>query len=533
MRASSVEKSGRRRFERDIEKAFRSLRRDGSNSVELSDDLFEHYGLDRRSAVPIILRVFDRLSRAESEHRGDRSSLWDVGLPRQGQCTLKRHFIGCLRQVVGLAEKLAANDPDRFVWAGRAFFIKHALKQRNGGYKPRQVYDSVLVAELLGVFGAEEQRLRNGVIRTGFTMVSHASVTTETNSRCVLKLKRMNNFSSRVRGEKRSSSRRGRDTAARAVSAREAASSATPSATGNLISATPSATKSRPECIAECNTECNTKSSDLAHPPEVDDQSRAKYVQKGEQKCASEPSNPVKSTHKPSKSKPSTPTSPLIFPDDSDVTNTNGQGVTVGEWFRSVDNGGDIVESISDGEFDAGYLAKYKHLQELTDSCRLAIEQLSRRSFSGRTTCAAVMGKAMEILRANHNANAPRGWIPVMKKLRNGGDLRIMVPVCEPAQEPAFVVPAEEVLTHPFSALNAIDSEKELLTIAEKQSNLLAHLVQLAKDRGVPGDWREALAFVDDLLSQIGTNPTPILLTIRDRLRGRVSELDLPRLLEK
>lgn len=529
MRTLSVKVPERRLFERNIERAFRNLRDDGSNSLELSDEVFKQYNLDRAEAVPIVLTVLDRLSRAECEHRGDRSILWDVGLPRQGGCTLKRHFLGCLRQIIGLAEKLAANDPDRFVWAGKPFFIRHARKRRNGEYKARQVHNSFLVAELLGVLGQEEERLRNGIVRKGFTVLSHDSVTTETDSRCLLKVKRMNSVSSRVRGEKRNESRQGRAVIASAMSARKATPSATVSATRNPISATPSATISRPECIAECNTDCNTKSSDVAHPPEVDDQSPAEYVQKCEQKSASEPVNPVSQPLYPSTDEPTAAIREQEFWNDLDLIKADGQGktMTVGEWFDNLLYD-DIIEAISDHEFDLSFLTNYKHSSQLTKCCHDAVAELSTCTFSGRSTCAKIMGSAMELLRANHNTDVPKGWLPVMRALRKGGNVRSSRPQAIDYWEPPIIVPAEEALTSDHSALHAIDSgfggNGALLQLAQQQPSLWAVIVDLARQRGIPQWWGEALEFVEAVIENLSLVPGE-LLKIRDKLQAKVNDL--------
>src|SRR6516162_5987187 len=40
-------------------------------------------------------------------------------------CTLKRHFSGCIRQVVGYLDLLASNDDDRLVWVTAKSIQKH------------------------------------------------------------------------------------------------------------------------------------------------------------------------------------------------------------------------------------------------------------------------------------------------------------------------------------------------------------------------------------------------------------------------
>jgi hypothetical protein len=76
------------------------------------------------------------------------------------------------------------------------------------------------------------------------------------------------------------------------------------------------------------------------------------------------------------------------------------------------------LSTISDGEFDVSYLAKYRYSRELDDCCRMAVKELAEEPYEGRTSCARVMGRAMELLRENHGLDAPRGWVPVLRTLR-------------------------------------------------------------------------------------------------------------------
>jgi hypothetical protein len=135
-------------------------------------------------------------------HRGARSTRSDVRVPKEKPCTLKRHFLGCLRQVIGLAEKLARNDPERFVWAGQQAFLKHA-KKRDGkrGYSQRQVRYSLATAESYGVL-TPARRVRNGVLRTGFIVEHHDRIMSQKGGRCLLSL-RPSSTPPRAPGQKR------------------------------------------------------------------------------------------------------------------------------------------------------------------------------------------------------------------------------------------------------------------------------------------------------------------------------------------
>ena len=88
-------------------------------------------------------------------------------------------------------------------------------------------------------------------------------------------------------------------------------------------------------------------------------------------------------------------------------------GLRIGQVLASGD-----IPVISDGKFDVGYLSVYRYQQELEECCQLALYELSDEPFQGSASCAKVMGRAMELLRETYSLDAPRGWVPVMRKLR-------------------------------------------------------------------------------------------------------------------
>ncbi len=86
---------------------------------------------------------------------------------------------------------------------------------------------------------------------------------------------------------------------------------------------------------------------------------------------------------------------------------------TIGEALAA----GGIAE-ISDGEFNLTFLQSYPQRPQLKECCRWAFEELAKEPYRGRLSCARVMGRAMELLREIYGCNAPRGWVPVMRRLR-------------------------------------------------------------------------------------------------------------------
>jgi hypothetical protein len=131
--------------------------------------------------------VFMKTTEFVNRVRGSKSVRRDIRVCREKPCSLKRHFAGALRQVIGLAEKLAANDPERFIWASARAFIKHARKGEHGAYSERQVQYSLGVAEALGVL-VPAQKARHSTSRTGWIVRSHEDLSKIAGPFCILHL---------------------------------------------------------------------------------------------------------------------------------------------------------------------------------------------------------------------------------------------------------------------------------------------------------------------------------------------------------
>jgi hypothetical protein len=204
--------------------------------------------------------------------------------------------------------------------------------------------------------------------------------------------------------------------------------------------------------------------------------------------------------------------------------------INIGQQFDSQSTPEEIVEQISDNEFDVKFLTSYEHITELGECCVLAVERMAAEPFTGRKSCADVMGRAMELLCHHHRLNAPRGWVPVIRLLRSSPGLPPGRYVGEQHYSPApeessmdssvFVPPAEAVLTHSFSALCAIDLECGgiLRAYGEQHPEIAQVLVNLAKSHGVPQGWGRALIFVDLAITEFGERVPDALLTLRNRL---------------
>jgi hypothetical protein len=135
-----------------------------------------------------------------------------------------------------------------------------------------------------------------------------------------------------------------------------------------------------------------------------------------------------------------------------------------------------MLEKLSDGEFQVKYLAKYQHREELLECCELAVDELGGELYEGRASCARVMGRAMELLRERYGLDAPRGWVPVMRILRETHN-------STPRPTQTVGAPRKK---HELSPAVAVWESEEL-------SDLLARLYGL-RDKGFSGRLRQDIA---------------------------------------
>lgn len=162
----------------------------------LSED--DELWLARLAGIEIVLR----LAKIGKQHIGNNSLIPMRKLPRDGSpCKLKRHFKGCLRQVIGFAELMASRDPERFIWVNDAFF-RHARKWSGGYYSRRQVQRALSQAEQVGILGPA-QRVRHGVRLQGFLVHDHDDISYREDGYCILPL-RQHGYAIRRKGQKRS-----------------------------------------------------------------------------------------------------------------------------------------------------------------------------------------------------------------------------------------------------------------------------------------------------------------------------------------
>lgn len=602
--------------------------------VEISDD----------EAHAICKAAFHRVMREQNRYLGTSDIRECVHITDGKPCRSKRHFTGCLRQVIGLAEKLAANDPERFIFIKQGF-IKNARKGRKGeyAYSERQVFYALDLAEKLSILIPAE-RNRNG-LKSGFIVADHDAVTETDGKNCTLTVRPLASIPRYGKQKRRAYSEDQVETArllaaftdqdlgelkerafavigrgepatfgdvVRQVKATRshgapveertlsgpcstperpvfdpvvlanqqnpAKNSGVPPAklqpTLNLGStyvektqenphnlkqikglanrepigshnaqlhentlsiASPIASETDPNCMTNCMTDAQ-KLHDKLHD-EIGASSRDS-IEYGESLRQNQrrfgganPVNPVKENPvNPVKENPAEKQSapaPLSAKADRDSrAGCDHDERTIGDVLGHLSDGNtaitNMLPQLSDGLFDVQRLASYAHRFELALCCGEAIRDLAGMPYC-RKSLADVMGRGMELLKSRYGANAPRGWVPVMKQLRK----RPTEPeFTQPESvEPKSVAASEAkrpdaddygprgILVNWGSGVNAIDPEAA--EALDAQPEVKAAFVGLAERIGVPRCYAAALKFMHELKIE---NPPAEVTRIREKL---------------
>src|SRR5882762_6975900 len=335
-------------------------------------------------------------------------------------CSLKRHFTGCLRQVVGYLDMLATHDPERFVWCSVENIQRHARKWKTGvTYSRWQIFFCLREAKELGVL-TSATRTRHGIHRRGFIVTSHDALipgVVPDNPGCVLDFKPHSDEGQTTLRNSQTTLEKGQTTLPTTLDSRS------------------DHTADHTAVHTEKSQQVTEKESDSSDTDAVLDEALDE-VRRGlallalsSQPCKESPGKkePTETENEieevPVKSKtPMRPCTSSFNADMTDKTQTRGHGKadkTIGDEI-SIEYavGAEIIEAITDGEFDTEALANYTSTADLVESCIKAHAEMTAQPYLGRKSYADVMGGAMKILRAKYDADAPRGWLPVMKALR-------------------------------------------------------------------------------------------------------------------
>jgi hypothetical protein len=124
------------------------------------------------------------MTRDRHANVGVRSQKIAVRLRGDTPCALKRHFKGCLRQVVGYLDMLASRDHERFVWPGWQAIREHTRNYATGKIASRsQVYFWLDIAEQMHIL-TPARRNRGGCIRDGYIVLDHDAIAMQSRKGC-------------------------------------------------------------------------------------------------------------------------------------------------------------------------------------------------------------------------------------------------------------------------------------------------------------------------------------------------------------
>jgi len=474
-----------------------------------------------------------------TQFRNARAGRWarsicpDVQLRPNRACTLKRHFRGCLRQVIGYLDLLASRDHERFVWCSWKNIVQHARKWRQGGrtFKHSMVFRCLDQAKELGIIETSS-RIRNGCVRTGFIVKNHDVLVRQPEGAraCLLFTGVGMRLEPEVEWQQPSSG------------------------TQAVVSGTESGMVSHPERNNEWNGKPSRPSTNTRKIDGDDEFHRGVLPALSLSALSKEPCT----------NSPVEPTTPDFASLDtnysasfsSDRDQLPGYGISDREDFDSTRaetiaqhfsfanlKPEEVCEVVSMGEFDSAYLKHYGSARLLAECCHHAAAELADVPFRGPQSCARVMGRAMELLRMNHGVNAPSGWVPVLKRLRksNAPGTECALPEVATASIPQASdsssiwdeIPrpsAEKVLTDPFSCLSCFpDQMREAL----RQNPLLEGLmIETARETGVPDCYATCLDYMNSVIRKLKRQDSPVpdaLIAVRKHLQDTLADIELSR----
>jgi len=431
--------------------------------------------------------------------------------------SLKRHFLGCERQLIGIAEKMAEKDAERFVWI--AAWARTARKKDGTPYSKRYILHRLELLESLGLL-LPASRYRNRKWRNGFLVTHHDAVAHAEGEDCVLMPRARGYISPRQRGTRR----------------RVVANAKTQNASQNASETSLSACKNASQNASENVSERICRSSKCPNENGLRGESERKVFTSPVSPISPTQENPVNPTPPTSRERENQSPNPDLAPMvsaavEADATQSEmaqakggGQGKadqnlipaepwTIGGRFAHLADASVefVVEAISEGEFDGEFLKSYQNIDALKESCVLAVRQLAERPYLEGESAALIMARVMDLLK-NRGLAAPRGWYPALRRHRTW----LRNPDCKNS------IPASELLTHDESAIRVIDEHdcgNALARATRECPGLLAALTKIAASRGVPQTWPSALLFVEVAITEHGN--VPVLLKVRDALRER------------
>ena len=375
------------------------------------------------------------------------------------QCSLKKHCRGCLREVMGYLDLLAAKNPHRFVFASVKNITAHCNKFRLKGrppYKDSMVKKSLAFARVHYLIGPLYELRVDGVPRKGFQVLAHDSMFVREGKLCRAPL-----YDDPF------------DFWKRFKSAMKNARAGTPPGTPQntppgTLPGTPENRQNQDAGYTRGYT-----STRLQNPALVRDSGDARKIRDELSQAAAtpnrgagsvgldekpgeteEPADPSSNQaiadddQKQGRGKPSPPTPLSSQTDRPKPADMGSQGQTVEQYFERVPNS-ELIYTLSNTRITPDKLV-YKHWDDLTWHCVAAVNKWGPVQVDSKVL-GDIMGTVMDLCAQEKTPDPPRSWYAVMKKLRVGEPL-----LCEPmkyvprAFDPSLqsnttVVPTEEI----------------------------------------------------------------------------------------
>lgn len=131
------------------------------------------------------VKSFALSSTKEKKSGGQKLFRVTVPVSKTGVCSWKRHARGCMAQLLGYLESLAAQDSERFAWPKIETIIEKCQTYvGHKKYKRSMVFRCLAEAKRLGIL-CRDIRFRRGKNRLGFVMAAHDSMHRQVKGFCV------------------------------------------------------------------------------------------------------------------------------------------------------------------------------------------------------------------------------------------------------------------------------------------------------------------------------------------------------------
>lgn len=99
-------------------------------------------------------------------------------------CELKKHYTGAMREVLGLLDRWASNDPERFIPNSVDEIVKWCHRYKGAAYKKRQVEYILAEFRARHIISKRLTRKRDGVEVSGFIVAPHESLAIRESETC-------------------------------------------------------------------------------------------------------------------------------------------------------------------------------------------------------------------------------------------------------------------------------------------------------------------------------------------------------------